>query len=303
MKAVIDSLRTDIKPLLPKNDAAPRPADESTDLSGLTAADLPGGNPKGPDIEAIAASIRYDHPDRERIDAVIALARTGAKTSLRPLVDALGDRSTIVRGIAAAGLGKLGHRAALPALRRARSDEDALVSLRASQAIAQICESNGLECGAGSPPPTGASSADVYVTLNSSSDDSEQDFDGPTRKIHADAVRAKMKSLLAAARGVTADVSQATRLGLEFRNLDVSITSLETRENGAYMEIEAQLRVAISDRRGKMLWFLSGGAKVQVSRRSFRSSQLPQLRREALENAVLGLSEGLLDKVKRPSRP
>jgi hypothetical protein len=40
--------------------------------------------------------------------------------------------------------------------------------------------------------------------------------------------------------------------------------------------------------------FLSGGAKVQVPRRSFDARYLPQVRRDALENAVRGLFDKLL---------
>ena len=72
------------------------------------------------------------------------------------------------------------------------------------------------------------------------------------------------------------------------------VVKLDVTPSGAYMEIEASLRLAISDDKGKMLSFLSGGAKVQVPKRTFDAKYLPNLRKEALENAMRGLFDKLL---------
>jgi hypothetical protein len=47
-----------------------------------------------------------------------------------------------------------------------------------------------------------------------------------------------------------------------------------------------------------MLSFVSGGAKVQVKKASYDMQYLPQLRREAIENAVKGLFDKLLAHLK-----
>ena len=44
--------------------------------------------------------------------------------------------------------------------------------------------------------------------------------------------------------------------------------------------------------------FLTNGAKVQIPRRTFDPRYLPQLRREALENAVRGLFGKLIDQLR-----
>jgi len=93
--------------------------------------------------------------------------------------------------------------------------------------------------------------------------------------------------------------ADARKFGLDLRNVDVSCVSLETRQSGGYIEIEAQLRLAISDDRGKMLSFLSGGAKVQIPRKTYDARYLPQLRKEALENAVRGSFVNLVDHLRR----
>ncbi|KAB2889392.1 MAG: hypothetical protein F9K40_19855, partial [Kofleriaceae bacterium] len=56
-------------------------------------------------IAELAATMDERHSERERIAAVTALARLRSKSTLRPLVAALADKSATVRGIAAAGLG------------------------------------------------------------------------------------------------------------------------------------------------------------------------------------------------------
>ncbi|HVK77001.1 MAG TPA: HEAT repeat domain-containing protein [Kofleriaceae bacterium] len=259
-------------------------------------------------IAELANTLAPKNTERERIAAVTALARLGSKATLRPLVAALSDASPTVRAIAAAGLGKLGHRAALPALRNACSDTDALVRKRAEEAVVAVSTANGIappaaaapaRAGFGNRPRAVAPRPDLFVLVKSASDDSPGKHDKQARKQHADTLRAVMTSEMAAVSTLTTVAADAARYGLDLRNVDLSITSLETRQAGNFVEVEAQLRLAISDNRGKMLSFLSGGAKVQVPRRSYDASYLPQLRREALENAVRGLFGKLITHLRR----
>lgn len=264
-------------------------------------------------IAELSATLDERHSERERIAAVTALARLGSKPTLRPLVAALADKSATVRGIAAAGLGKLGHRAALPALRNAAAtDGDALVRKRAEEAVADVCEANGIaaaatsgsgsKAGFGNQPRAVAPRPEIYMVVKSASDDSPGSHDKKARKYHADVMRATMTSEAQGEGTLTSVATDARKFGLDLRNVDVSCVSLETRNSGSYVEIEAQLRLAISDDRGKMLSFLSGGAKIQVPRRTFDARYLPQLRKEALENAVRGLFANLVDHLRRPPR-
>ncbi len=144
--------------------------------------------------------------------------------------------------------------------------------------------------------------AEMRVTLVSASDDSPEAFDAKVRKVHEGVVRAKMVFHLRRTSGVTMDADGAAYVGLPHYNLDVSIVSLGSRENGDFMEAEAQLRVAISDHQGKMLSFVSGGAKVQVSLRGFAVAYLPRLRRDALESATHGLVGRLVAQLRHHSR-
>ena len=74
---------------------------------------------------------------------------------------------------------------------------------------------------------------------------------------------------------------------------------LAYRQDGAFVEVEAQVRLAISNDAGKMIAFVSGGAKMQVPRRGYDATYLPQLRRDAIENAVRGLFTKLIDQLRR----
>ena len=118
--------------------------------------------------------------------------------------------------------------------------------------------------------------------------------DKGTRKVHADALMSSLKDSLRSAAQVTMVENDAQRWGLEARQLDVSVVKLEVTQVNGYVEVAAELRLAISDDKGKMLSFLSGGAKVQVPLKKYRAQYLPNMRKEAVEGALSGLFDKLL---------
>ncbi len=263
-------------------------------------------------VTALAAAFEGNHSEKQRLAAVTALAKLGSKATLRPLVTALRDPAPAVRALAASALARLGNRAALPALRAAQADADPIVQKRAAEAVAQICVANNLPVegaaaasvvgpkpGFGSQPRAVAPRPDLFVVIKSASDDSPGKHDKRARKVHADALRATMTSELTGERLVTLTEGDAKRFGLDPRHLDLSIVGLEVRQDHTVIEVEAQVRLAISDDHGKMLSFVSGGAKVQVPRRGWDASYLPKLRRDAVENAVRGVFAKVIDQLRR----
>ncbi|MFN0247461.1 MAG: HEAT repeat domain-containing protein [Kofleriaceae bacterium] len=258
--------------------------------------------------------------EKTRIAAVAALGRLEDKAALKPLVTALHDPNAQVRAIAAAALGKLGHKAALPALKTAADeDPDDKVKKHAREAAVAVAKSNklpdpwpkavaekssGIEArrssksggtaGFGRQAHAVETHPDLYVKINSSADDSPGKADKPTRKMHSDILKETLQKSFGSNPMVTMTASDAERWGLDPRHLDLSVTKLDVAQSGVYVEIEAQLRLAISDDNGKMLSFLSGGAKVQVPKRTFNAKYLPNLRREAIENAMRGMFDKLL---------
>ena len=252
---------------------------------------------------------------KARISAVAALSRLGDKRAWKPLVGALKDPSTTVRALAASALGKIGHKGALPALAEATADTDDTVRKRAEEAIALIRKANAMpevteaprdttagKAGFGTHPRAVEARPDLYVVIKSASDDSPGTMDKASRKQHAEYLRNTMALSLKADATVTSVATDATKYGLDLRSLDLSVVKLEHRIKGNMVEIEAQLRLAISDKDGRMLSFLSGGATVQVAKKTFSVRNLPSLRQEALDGAVRGLFTNLIDHLRRGAR-
>lgn len=260
--------------------------------------------------------------EKTRLSAVMSLARLGDKRTLKPLVTALHDPAAGVRAIAASGLGHLHHKAALPALRSVATDDtDDSVRAKARAAAIEVAKANKLPdelpqpatpaeppvqarrtSGFGHSPHAVADRPDLYVMIKSSSDDSPGRADKPTRKTHADIVKQTLLDSFKAAPQVTMTATDAQRWGLDPRTIDLSVVKMDVVTSGGYVEIDAELRLAISDDKGKMLSFLSGGAKVQVPSSKFNAKFLPNLRREALEGAMRGMFEKLLAHLRQTSQ-
>jgi hypothetical protein len=88
--------------------------------------------------------------------------------------------------------------------------------------------------------------------------------------------------------------NDASRWGLEQRQIDVSVVKMDVQTVGNYVEVAVDLRLAITDNKGKMISFLSGGAKSQVPTSKFRPAMLPNMRKEALEGALRGIFDKLI---------
>ena len=275
-------------------------------------------------IAELSSTLSKSSSEKSRLGAVIALARLGDRNTMKPLVAGLRDPSAKVRAAAAAALGRLAHKSSLPALREACNDGDELVRKQATKAVALVSTANGIaleptetassqsltaasaatpiKAGFGHQPRALATRPELYVLINTSTDDSSKKLDEKTRKSHGEIVRVAMAAALKTSPAISGNAADLEKYGLTARNLDLSVVTLEAKAVGNTMEIDAQLRLAISDKQGKMLAFVSGGAKVSVPKRTFESKQLPDLRREALEGAVKGLFDKLLDHLRRSAR-
>jgi hypothetical protein len=224
----------------------------------------------------------------------------------------------LVRALAATALGHLGHKAALPSLRTAATDDtDDTVRAKAREAALKVAKRNNLPdelppthveqarrttTGFGRSPHAVEDRPDLYVVIKSTNDDSPGKTDKPTRKINADVLKASLNDQLKAAPQVTLAEAEAKRWGIEARHIDVSIVKLDVDTSGSYVEVSAELRLAISDDTGKMLSFLSGGAKVQVPRTKFKAQFLPDFRKEALEGAMKGMFDKLVTHLRTTSQ-
>ena len=258
--------------------------------------------------------------EKTRISAVVSLAKLGDKRALKPLVTALHDPNAQVRALAAAALGKLGHKAALPALTEMASDDtDEAVRARAREAAEAIAKVNHIAsdlpaqpaqpaqarrttAGFGHSPHAVDDKPDLYVLIKGTNDDSPGKADKPTRKANADILKQALLDELKAAPQVTMTASVAQRWGLDARHIDLSVVKMELVQAGGYVEMQTELRLAISDDTGKMISFLSGGAKVQVPRSKFNQSAVPMMRRDALEGAMRGMFDKLIAHLRQTSQ-
>jgi hypothetical protein len=246
--------------------------------------------------------------DKTRLSAVLALAKLGEPQVEKPLIRALHDPSPRVRGVAAVALGRLECGAALPVLRTiARDDTDPDVRKAATTAAMKITSAHPTDRprgegevearrsapGAVRPTHTAYAAephAELYVLVNSSADDSPGATDPATRRVHAGIVKRALLEQLAADATVTSTPADAERWGLVARHLDLSVTRLSATKVGGIVEIAADLRIAISDDSGRMLSFLSGGAKVQIPADKYDPRHLQMLRTQALDTAMRGMS-------------
>jgi hypothetical protein len=265
-------------------------------------------------LEELAETLENSEHHKPRIAAAVSLGRLKDVRALEPLVGALRDSHRSVRAVAAAALGHLGDARALPALQRATKDDDKIVRKRATEAIAAI--RNRLEdeqprksrskskskskAGFGRSDQAQQQAAPtMFLSLQSTTDRSRDTVKDPIRKARANRLRRWMLTELAGTPQVTLNKHKAGEHGLQRFNIDVSIIGFEEVERGPYVEIECKLRVAISNERGKMLSFLTGGAKVQVTKRSYRRKYLYRLQLEALENAVKGIHQDVISHLAR----
>jgi len=274
-------------------------------------------------VGELTKTLTTSSSDKARISAVAALARLNDRTTMKPLVGALVDPNPQVRALAAAALGRLGHKSALPALKAAADDADPTVSARAKEAAIAVAKANHLpapwpvavaapaqpqarkyggRAGFGRQAHAVENHPDLYVMINSSADDSPGKADKVARKAHSEILKQTLSASFKATPLVTTTHADAQRWGLDPRHLDLSVIKLEVAQSGQYIEIEAQLRLAISDDKGKMLSFLSGGAKVQIPKRTFNAKYLPSLRKEAIENAMRGMFDKLLTHLRDKSQ-
>lgn len=255
-------------------------------------------------VDRLSKTLATSEHHKARIGAAVSLGRLQDERALEPLVKALEDDNNVVRAVAAAALGRLGDKRALPALKKATKDDDELVRKRATEAVADIRNAvakkkKDKKAGFGDSGHAVESSPELYVVVKSAQDKSGGKSSEKVRKKRAKKLKKLMKAELKKSPRVTTSRKQAKKHSLETSNIDISITEFTRKTVGKYVEIECTIRIALSDENDKMLSFLTGGAKVQVPKKTFNRQYLPQLREEALDNAVKGIHQDLIQHLRR----
>lgn len=286
-------------------------------LAGALTVVLGATSAQADKVSDLSRALLTSRAEKARISAAVSLGRLKDPRSVKALIRALSDESNVVRALAATALGHLGDPTALSALQRAGQDSDPTVRRRALDAIALLRKDQPAAAARSLAPMSRGPNKmanyaiapreerptpQVFVVLKSTQDKSMGAAPTRERQARATQMRSLIVDQLRRDETVTLMSSVAAELGIDPYAMDVTIMKLERAERGAFVEVECEIRVAISDRRGKMLSFLTGGAKVQVPRRGFRLQYEPQLKREALENAVKSVHGDLVRYLRnRPS--
>ncbi len=272
------------------------------------------GDARADRVADLSRTLLESKREKARISAAVALGRLHDKRGVKPLVVALRkDRSRLVRAVAAAALGHIGDQRALPALRKATEDADKSVRKRAAEAVQRIeTRNDGRKVASGKMEasqqisrarrfrmaarerPRIGEAPKLYVQIKSVTDKSNRRASKKSRELAAQSYRTYMHRELRAAPEVTMDEEMAEDRSLRMFKVDVTITRFSRRVKGPWVEIQCEVRLAVSNARGRMLSFLTGGAAVQVPKKSFKTKYEDQLRKEALENAAKSMHGDLM---------
>jgi len=260
----------------------------------------------------LAHTLRYARKAKARISAAIALGRSHDRRGVKALVRALRkDRNKLVRAVAAAALGHIRDPRALPALRKAARDDVRSVRRRAREALVRIERAGHRHAATLAPRPPHAGDRrtrrvylapreppayipTIYVQLQSVADKSRRRASRRRRRWAARLLRGFLTEQLIQTRQVTLERPRAGDRPIREFAVDVTIIRFDRRVRGPYVEITCDVRLTVSNKRGRMLSMLTGGAAVQVPRRTFKRQYEPELRKQALESAASSVHTDLI---------
>ncbi len=233
---------------------------------------------------------------RTRLVAAIGLVRTQDERAVPPLMRALSDDDTTVRGVAAAALGKLGDVRAIPALERALSDSNPFVRDKARESLSllrAIADRAKTVVPREAPPPPlvvtpPTKDTRAFVTVKSTYN---RTLSGG--KPMAAEMRRYLEDELGHTREVSLDVASHGKS--DAFTIDGSITEISKKLNGPYIEVSCNVSLVVGTYPdGRVLTMVSGGATVQMPKRSWKPAMEKSVQLDALANAVKGAHQSLV---------
>jgi hypothetical protein len=252
-------------------------------------------------IDDLSNTLENDPTDKARIAAAISLGRLADSRAVPSLMVALShDKSAVVRGVAASALGHIGDPRAATVLEKALTDENEGVRTRARDALAIVRERVARDSGGAvqrdkvqpheaprviddSPDPPR-----MYIVVQTASNKT-----GAGGK----ALSGKMRDIMVATLSRSSDVTLDATTGKNLKQfaVDGSITELKRSESGKLTEIYCEVKITVSNERGRMVGIVTGTATLQLTSAAFKKSVEKDLQVQALENAVQGAHQNLMD--------
>ncbi len=251
---------------------------------------ITAGRASADKVDELTRILDGDAGEKAKIAAAVGLGNLGDPRGVPALMRALGDGSPVVRGLCASALGHIGDERAIPALERALTDDHESVRRRVRDAIANIkrvpTPDEPIITKARIIPKETPRVAKALVVVNAMGSKARAPHD-LSDKLHQLVVQD-----LGSAGDLTLDPGAGARL--QRFVVDGSITRLSRQENGPWIEVTCEVKLTVSNAKGSILSIVSGGATVQTSRQTWKTSMEPELQVEALENAVHGAHRNLL---------
>ena len=131
-------------------------------------------------------------------------------------------------------------------------------------------------------PATPEAFITIASTHSSASDDATRDSD-------VAALRHALDGALAHTPQLTLRADEARKLGLAERRIDVTLAALDVAPAIGHVALCAELRIVVSDARGKLLAQVATTATLDVPDHAYRAGHLEALRKRVLSEAADGI--------------
>ena len=230
--------------------------------------------------------LRQDPSYKVRLEAAIALGKLHDRRAVSALIQSVSDEREhyLVRGMAAQSLGQLGDPAAQSALERATHNTNAFIRERAVKALRDLAQL---------PPPDAIESRNrvtgekIFLAVGKMGDKT-----GRAPAGLRDRMRDYVLNQLKSTPYVTLNGPASKAKGFI---VDGAIKDLSVRQQRDYVEADCEVELVISVYpTHSIVMMTTGEAAVQTPKMHFRPQQQGSMEMDALENAVKGAHQNLV---------
>jgi hypothetical protein len=242
-----------------------------------------GGTPR---IEDVEQSLVQDRSYKVRVEAALILGRLKDPRSVPALISALRDPHPAVRATAAQALGRIGDQSAREPLLRAHQDGNRFVRRMSGEAIRALQKARTPDPAVATNRPTGRPAFDVKPM-------------GDRSHKATPALRGRMRDFVTTHLRSVGDITVSDNQEPGFV-VDGAIKELSMTTGPDLVQVGCSVQLVVSKHpSGGVFLLTSGEAMVQKPAHQFKPQQKAGMEMEALEHAVRGASEDLLQSLRR----